>query len=563
LSAVSLSLGRERADLDRESAYNRVVMLSRPRALAELRALGRALEEVSAVDVREHVSNTLYLSLLHHFGSLDQARTAAGVAAPEPKNKRWDQETVIAELRRAHRARVRLTHQGLIKAGLRGLSNAARQYCGGLPQARKLAGLPEPPPTIIERLAWDEDTIISDIRALHREGKSLARTKAPSKLVNAAVYRFGTWQGALECAGFDYDRVRLVREPYGRDELLEILRDIHARAPETTLATLHDHHANEAWKREFGTIEDAARAAGLRDWPVRELGPLMDADEVIRAIRALHRSGRSLASSHVCDDDSHLHNSALRRFGTWHDALIATGLPAPAIRKAMELRREWTKTSIRDALRARRRAGKSMNPSAIREDDDGLYQAAKYHLGYNAEMAIREWGAPRLQTRWTKKAVIEALRASPDEKPRGAIGMAAIELFGSMITARKVARVPILRTVWTDQRVIDEIRKLDRSLRPSGTLLSIAQRRFGTWRAALEAAGVEPLTRKWDASSIAQALKQRFNKKQPLDGTTVRRQDPSLFAAVRHRFGKFDRAVESFVRSGRLPESSRPNRRRA
>jgi hypothetical protein len=125
-------------------------MLSRQRALAELRALGRVLEEVSAVDVRERVSNHLYHSLLHHFGSLDEARLAAGVAAPQPKNKRWDQETVVGELRRAHRAGVRLTHQGLIRADLRGLSNAARQYCGGLPQARKLAGLAEPPPTIIE-----------------------------------------------------------------------------------------------------------------------------------------------------------------------------------------------------------------------------------------------------------------------------------------------------------------------------------------------------------------------------------------------------------------------------
>lgn len=532
-------------------------MLSRQRALAELRALGRAVEEVGVIDVRDDVSNELYQSLLHHFGSLDAARIAAGVAAPTPTNKRWTEETVIAELRRAHRAGVRLTHQGLIAAGLRGLSNAAREYCGGLPRARQLARLADPPPTIIERLAWDEDTIISDIRALHREGKSLAHSKAPSKLVNAASRRFGTWRGAVEAAGYDYDRVRLVREPYGRDELLSLLRDLHMRAPETTLAELHDHPANEAWKREFGSIEDAARAAGLHDWPVRALGPLMEADEVLTAIRKLHRSGRSLASSHVDADDSHLHKSALRRFGTWHDALIAAGLPAPALRKAIELRRTWTKTTIVDALRARRRAGKSMSPSVLREEDPSLYQAAKSHLGYDAEMAIRDWGAPRLVTTWTKQAVIEALRESRDRRPRAAVRLAAVNLFGSMIAARKAARVPILRTVWTDERVIEEIRKLDRSVRPSGTLLSIAQRRFGSWRAALEAAGVEPQTRRWDAASIAQALQDRVGKGLPLDGTTVRREDPSLFSAVKHRFGNFDQLVEEFIRSGRIPQSDR------
>ncbi|CAN5865901.1 hypothetical protein BH11GEM2_BH11GEM2_36230 [soil metagenome] len=535
-------------------------MLSRPRALAALRALGRSLEGVSVVDVRDQVSNDLYQSLLHHFGSLDEARIAAGVGRPKPKNKRWTKEAVVAGLHRARRAGIRLTHQGLIAAGLRGLANAAGAYCGGLPRARKLAGLADPGSTVIERLAWDEDTVVSDIRALHRGRKSLAYTKAPSKLVNAAARRFGTWRGAVEAAGLDYDRVRLVREPYDQEELLSIMRDIHTHAPETTLAELHDHLANEAWKREFGSIEDAARAAGLHDWPVRVLGPLLEADGVIAAIRAAHRNGRSLASSHVDSEDSHLHKSALRRFGSWHDALIAAGLPAPAIQKATGLRRTWTKTAIRDALRSRRRSGKSMSPSVLREEDPPLYQAAKSHLGYDAEMAIREWGAPRLQTTWTKQAVIEALRENRGERVRAAVGLAAVNLFGSMIAARKAATVPILRTMWTDQRVIDEIRALDGE-RPSGTLVSIAQRRFGSWRAALEAAGGVPQTRRWDAASLTQALRARIEKHEPLDGTTVRREDPSLFFAVEHRFGDYDRLVAKFVDSGRLPE--RGQRRRA
>ena len=534
-------------------------MLSRQRALEALRALGRSRDEVRAADVRDDVSNELYRSLLHHFGSMDEARIAAGVGRPQPKNKRWTEEAALRELRRAHRAGVRLTHHGLIAAGLRGLSNAARDYCGSLPRARRLADLADPPPTIIERLAWDEDTIISDIRGLHRERKSLAYTKAPSKLVNAAARRFGTWRGAVEAAGFDYDRVRLVREPYDRKELLSILRDLHTRAPKTTLAELHDHLANEAWKREFGSIENAARAAGLHDWPVRMLGPLLEADDVIAAIGAIHRSDGRLDSSHVETEDSHLYNSALRRFGSWLDALIAAGLPARAIAKATGLRRRWTKTAIRDALRARRRSGKSMSPSVMREEDLPLYQAAKSHLGYDAEIAIRDWGAPRLQTTWTKQSVIEALRASRGKRPRAAVGLAAVNLFGSMIAAREAAKVPIPRRIWTDQRVIDEIRALDGE-RPSGTLVSIAQRRLGSWRAALEAAGGVAQTRRWDAASITKALQARIDTQQPLDGTTVRREEPSLFFAVEHRFGNFDRLVARFVRLG-LPE--RRQRRRA
>ena len=201
-----------------------------------------------------------------------------------------------------------------------------------------------------------------------------------------------------------------------------------------------------------------------------------------------------------------------------------------------------------------------MSPSVMREEDLPLYQAAKSHLGYDADMAIRDWGAPRLQTTWTKQAVIEALRASRGKPPRAAVQLAAVNLFGSMIAAREAAKVPILRTVWTDQRVIVEIRALDGE-RPSRTLVSIAQRRFGSWRTALEAGGGVAQTRRWDAASITRALQARIDKQRPHEGTTVRREDPSLFFAVEHRFGNFDRLVRRFVGSGRLPE--RGQRRRA
>src|SRR5207248_220461 len=125
---------------------------------------------------------------------------------------------------------------------------------------------------------------------------------APPKLVNAAQYYFGGWRDAVEAAGFDYARVRLVREPYQRAELLEMLRGLARKTPKMTLAELHDHTAAEAWKREFGSIEDAARAAGLEDWPVRLLRPLMSHDETIAAIHERLRAKQSLTSWDVeCD----------------------------------------------------------------------------------------------------------------------------------------------------------------------------------------------------------------------------------------------------------------------
>lgn len=510
-------------------------MLSKRRSLEQLRALGDKLGPVGSVDIQQRASNELYTSLLRHFGSLDAARAAAAVDAPVPHNLKWTRERVIAELQRLHRRGVRLTDAGLIKAGARGLANAVRTFCGSLPRARRLARVPDPAPSIIERRVWDEATVVGEILELHRAGKSVAASKVPGKLVHAAVYRFGSWEAAIVEAGLDYERVRLVRAPYARDELLAMLRALAKEQPHATLADLWDHRANEAWIREFGSIEAAARAAGLDGWPLRKLGPLLARKQVMSALRARYREGRSLHGADVMRDDAALYKSAVRAFGTWRAAVTGV-LPKKA---RTQLKPHWTKTKVIEALRARKRAGKSMNPGALRRDDSALYHAAKKRLGYNAEVASRDWGAPALQTHWTKATVLRALREAHrrGERARPGVKLAAQTLFGSVIAAREAARLPLLRTVWTDQRVIDEIRALG-GRKGSGTLVSIAQRRFGSWRAALEAAGVPAQVRpRWTPEDIAAALREHVQRGHALDSTTVRRQNQSLYDAIRNRWG--------------------------
>lgn len=534
-------------------------IMARSRALSELRAAAGELGSIGVANLRLRASHGLYRALLHHFGTLDAARAAAGVVGPTPKNQHWSQAKVVVGLRRAHRAGVRLTVRGLAAAGYRSLVNAARIYCGNLLRARKLARLPEPAPIIYERIAWDEDTVIAEIKALGRARRPLAASKVPSKLLNAARRRFGSWQTALEVAGFDYHRERLVRVPYERRELLEMLRTLAIRSPAMTLADLHDHSAAEAWRREFGSIEAAARIAGLDDWPSRKLRPLLSPDEVLAAIGVRHRRRRRLNSAAVEEGDLRLHRSAARHFGGWNEALVAAGLPAKAVARGVGARRKWSRSIVREALRARRRAGKSMNPSALRADNPGLYEAAKQHLGYDAEVAIRDWGASRLVTTWTESEVLDALRKSHrlGQPLRAALRLAAANLFGSVPAAREAAGLPLLRTRWSDRRVVDEIRALG-GAKPSRTLVSTAQQRFGSWRAALAAAGVPAKVRaRWEIPEIVTALETRRRARQGLDARTLRHEDQSLFDALRNRFGNADRALQHFVRTGRLPQARR------
>ena len=184
------------------------------------RRLGRP---VQSKDLQH--DSVLYNSILHHFGSLHAARNVADIPPPDPR-RRWSPELVISEIKRLHASGVRITVQDLINAGYRGLANAAREYCGGLPKARRLAKIRDPKRQQSGREIWDDQRVIEEIQTLHKQGKSIACTRVPRKLRCAARYRFDSYGKAVEAAGFEYGTVRLQREPYTREEILSELTSL-------------------------------------------------------------------------------------------------------------------------------------------------------------------------------------------------------------------------------------------------------------------------------------------------------------------------------------------------
>ena len=74
-------------------------------------------------------------SILHHFGSFDAARQAAGLPGPE-RERRWSREAMMEELWRLYREGVRITDWDLAQFGRGDLIMAARAYCGGVARAR-------------------------------------------------------------------------------------------------------------------------------------------------------------------------------------------------------------------------------------------------------------------------------------------------------------------------------------------------------------------------------------------------------------------------------------------
>ena len=336
-----------------------------------------------------------------------------------------------------------------------------------------------------------------DISDLADRGEPLAFSKAPDRLVNAGVRYFGSWDAALEAAGLDPDEHRLRRKPYDDDSMLAKIRELARKHPEMTLGEIHALPDGQAIWRMFGSIEEAARRAGLTSWPVRVNRDAYSVEETVAALRTRHRAGKSMTKTAISTQDSRLTLGIQRNFRTMEAALTAAGLESElpdTIR--------WSREEVLRQLEQRRDDGKPLHASAVREDCATLYAAAiKFFGSYMG--AARRFGAVPRQIKWTEKTALAALRRlakkhrpfKSTDVPNGLLN-ASRRFFGSWqelcaaVGAEGIDHVP--RGYWTRERIIDELRQRART--GTGTaigkpLLAACWRQFGGLDAALAAAG--------------------------------------------------------------------------
>ena len=269
-----------------------------------------------------------YTALLDRFGSIAQARRAAGLPPSVPAKRRWSEHTVIAELRRLHALGVVIRDRDLKDAGHSGVVEAANVYCGGLVRARRLARITIARRIQRDRAPWDPERVVHEINALRSDGRSIASSKVDPRLYCAARRYFGTWAEAVEAAGLDYDHVRLHAPSYAVDELLDQLRALAAAEPALPSWQLEAHQLGYMLRRRFPSLGHAVAAAGLTGWPRRARKPLPTAEETLAAIAKRRAERHSVAASAVRADDRSLLRAAKRHFGSWRQAVAAAHPPA-------------------------------------------------------------------------------------------------------------------------------------------------------------------------------------------------------------------------------------------
>lgn len=271
---------------------------------------------------------------------------------------------------------------------------------------------------------------------------------------------------------------------------------------------------------------------------------------VVEAIRECHRQGLPL--SRVWRDDKPLFRAAVNHFGNWQNALHATGLE-------FKPRRKWSKEQILGDLRVRYCQGQSN----IRHVDPGLADAAARYFG-SLENA---WEAANLDppaNRWTKRRIIEAIqdcyvRRLPLENAGcrdRKLASAAKRHFGTWRAAVEAAGLlprlpsPVVQREWSAGAVIEAIRALS----PDGVvgaiwkvdtgLYSTAKKRFGSWRAALQAAGLQSAQRQWSPQLVIAEILARHKRGRTLS-SAIFRDDCRLGGAALRYFGTWRNALQS------------------
>ncbi|PSR28090.1 MAG: hypothetical protein C7B47_06360 [Sulfobacillus thermosulfidooxidans] len=186
-------------------------------------------------------------------------------------------------------------------------------------------------------------------------------------------------------------------------------------------------------------------------------------------------------------------------------------------------KRKWTKENIVNAIKDRAMHNRPMNSFAVRQEDEGLWQAAKRHFGgwkealSEAGISVDSQVSPRSRARagtWSREVIITRIQQYRDQ--------------GSHLAAHQMQKI--------DNR-----------------LVSAAGYYFGSWAKALEAAGVNAdavrFSVPWSAERVKTLIIDAKKSGADLSDRSIRFWNRALYRAACEHFGSWEDAVQSALQT--------------
>ena len=288
-----------------------------------------------------------------------------------------------------------------------------------------------------------------------------------------AIRQYGNWAEALEKAGVDLSRPVYGGHKYPKPQsVVEEIRRLYAQGADLSFVGTNVRAGGSlltsAGSTFFGTWQAALDAAGVSREDRRRQTYYRSAREVSAAIRRRIEYGFSLAPLDVfygTNRDVPLWKKAFECFGSWRAAVRQTGGSPAQVRQAGSGKFS-SAAAVTEEMKRRRREGRLLATRELTdaEDDKCLYVMANGFFGHWQE-AVRAAGED------PKAYHVKNLR------PQGKYTSAEEVL--AAIRRRQRGRLPLNARGITHGDHVDV------------PLLTSSRKFFGSWQAALEAAGVD------------------------------------------------------------------------
>ncbi len=240
------------------------------------------------------------------------------------------------------------------------------------------------------RRRWTKIGLLVAIRELKKQGIALIPAEVKQTPEGRKIFysakspsHFGSWEAAVEAAGFSYARIKRARARWSRRRVVKELRkafeagedllseDFKRKHPQLVKAILSP--------RVFGSWRKALQAAKL-DYETVRRRHFWTREKVLATLSAIAERGEPLNYKHVQANYPGLYRAARRPelFGSWKAALQAAGLQSDA-----RSYQRWTKARIVEEIRRLARSGHRLSQSEVLVTFPALVAAAKskYHFG--------------------------------------------------------------------------------------------------------------------------------------------------------------------------------------
>jgi hypothetical protein len=242
----------------------------------------------------------------------------------------WNRTKIKAALVRLHKQHADLSYNSLARKK-QALVSAAAYHFGSYRLAVQQAGIDYS--EVVRRPRWTRAAIIKLLKESKRVGHKLhwsAVTKRRDELGKAAFAAlqprlFGKWDRALREAGLDADKINRYRKWNKRSVVAELRSRLRkSQGLNSGALQRHDPGLHAAAVRHFDGYDQALRAAKIDPSKIRQRRIWAKFD-VIRTIRQVRRSGKSLSDSFIRRDQPALYGAAVRLFGSFSAARSKAG----------------------------------------------------------------------------------------------------------------------------------------------------------------------------------------------------------------------------------------------